>query len=169
MGEFTAVRVVGDVDISTVHDCLYNMVWGMSTIFFNRMPSLEHFEQKPDIVEEYFFFMGKVLQCCPAQFVTPINSAGAHAVLEGIDYKLLQLPKYEISIMYFLSAGISGLVLKHREAQKGILQFFERFVQLVSFWAADSPLAMSELLKNIYSFLFIFFGSNHSSLTVFYC
>jgi hypothetical protein len=83
VGEFTAVRVVGDVDMSNVHDCLYNMVWGMSTIFFNHMPSLEHFEQKPDIVEEYFFFMGKVLQCCPAPFVTPANSAGAHAVLEG--------------------------------------------------------------------------------------
>ena len=43
-----------------------------------------------------------------------------------------------------IPAAISGLVLKHREAQKGILQFFERFVQLVSYWAADSPLAISE-------------------------
>ncbi len=76
--------MVNDVDMAAVLDCIYNMVWGMSNIFFTRMPSVEHFEQKPDIVEEYFFFMGKVLQCCPAPFVTPNNSAGANAVLEGI-------------------------------------------------------------------------------------
>ena len=61
-------------------------------------------------------------------------------------------------------------MLKHREAQKGILQFFERFVQLVSFWAADSPLAMSEWLyisscsgfvivgERFYSFYFCHFS-----------
>eukprot|EP00598_Pedospumella_elongata_P005229 CAMPEP_0184979480 /NCGR_PEP_ID=MMETSP1098-20130426/9762_1 /TAXON_ID=89044 /ORGANISM="Spumella elongata, Strain CCAP 955/1" /LENGTH=1016 /DNA_ID=CAMNT_0027502801 /DNA_START=13 /DNA_END=3063 /DNA_ORIENTATION=+ len=92
-------------------ELLYQMVWKLSASFFAMFSSLAHFEQKPDVVEEYFFLMAKALQYCPAPFI--------------------QSPQEASTV---LRAGIQGLALKHREAQKGILLFFERFVQLSTFW-----------------------------------
>jgi hypothetical protein len=37
-----------------------------------------------------------------------------------------------------VQAGLVGLSLRHREAQKGILLFFERFVQLSTFWPDET-------------------------------
>ena len=70
-------------DVADVLHCLYSMIWRMSETFFSRLSNLEQFEQKPDVVEEYFFLIGKVLQCCPAQFVAPANSNYANAVISG--------------------------------------------------------------------------------------
>ena len=97
-------------------EALYQMVWSMSNSFFQLLNSLERFEEHPDLVEEYFFLMAKTLQYCPAPFVAAAGQQSSTV----------------------LSAAIVGLALKHREAQKGILLFFERFVQLSSFWSESS-------------------------------
>ena len=98
-------------------EVLYQMIWKVSASFFHIFPTIAHFEQQPDVVEEYFFLMAKALQYCPAPFIKSPQEATT-----------------------VLRAGIQGLALKHREAQKGILLFFERFVQLSTFWP-DEPRA----------------------------
>ena len=86
---------------------LYDMVWGLSRIFFREFNSLEQFINKPDVVEEYYYFMVKVLNVCPGPMLA--NSADT-ATLIG--------------------AGISGLELEHREAQKGIVSFFDEVLRI---------------------------------------
>lgn len=86
---------------------LYDMVWGLSRIFFREFSSLEQFVNKPDVVEEYYYFMVKVLNVCPGPMMA--NSADT-ATLIG--------------------AGISGLELEHREAQKGIVSFFDEVLRI---------------------------------------
>ena len=110
-GGSTCISTFALVDAGICVPALYQMLWGMSTTFFAHFPSLQHFEQKPDVVEEYFFLVAKALQYCPGPFVQAPAEAAA-----------------------VIQAGLSGLALHHREAQKGILLFFERFVQLVTFW-----------------------------------
>lgn len=69
--------------MAAVAECLYGMVWSMSSVFFGQFSNLEQFEQKPDVVEEYFFLMAKALQSCPAPFVTATNGA-AQTVIQGL-------------------------------------------------------------------------------------
>jgi transportin-3 len=96
-------------------ETLYSMLWKVSHTFFSTHPTLHHFEQKPDVVEEYFFLMAKALQYCPAPFLN-----------------------YPAEASTVVQAGLVGLSLRHREAQKGILLFFERFVQLSTFWPDET-------------------------------
>jgi transportin-3 len=117
-------REGGGVYVST----LYEMLWSMSNTFFQRMSSLQQFEQKPDVVEEYFYLMAKALQNCPVPLLQSPQGAGA-----------------------LVQAGITGLQLKHKEAQKGILLFFERLIQLPSsvHLAADSLSALREEARTL--------------------
>lgn len=107
---------------------LYQLLWSMSETFFSICNSLPGFEAKPDLVEEYYFLVAKVLQYCPAPFV----ESESHA-------------------MSIIRAGLTGLVIPHREAQKGILLFFERFLQLSIFWQEGTPhhTAAHRLIKEI--------------------
>lgn len=107
----TCISIFSLIDNGAHVDTLYTMLWKVSHTFFATLPTLQHFEHKPDVVEEYFFLMAKALQYCPAPFLN--FSAEAATVIQ---------------------AGLQGLSLRHREAQKGILLFFERFVQLSTFW-----------------------------------
>ena len=90
-------------------DILYNMVWSITSTFFNNMRSLEQFEQSPDVVEEYFYLLAKSLQYVPLPFLQSIEGSKT-----------------------LIQAGVTGLKLKHKDAQKGILLFFERLIQLPS-------------------------------------
>lgn len=89
------------------------MVWSFSNSFFIKFPSVEFLTQAPDVVEEYFHFMTKVLKYAPDDFVNSKPEATA-----------------------IVSAGINALSLQHREAQKGVLLFLETFIKLGS---SDSP------------------------------
>ena len=42
-----------------------------------------------------------------------------------------------------IQAGVTGLQLKHRDAQKGILLFFERLIQLPSSTSLEGPNALN--------------------------
>eukprot|EP00596_Hydrurales_sp_CCMP1899_P005256 CAMPEP_0119037984 /NCGR_PEP_ID=MMETSP1177-20130426/6598_1 /TAXON_ID=2985 /ORGANISM="Ochromonas sp, Strain CCMP1899" /LENGTH=694 /DNA_ID=CAMNT_0006999933 /DNA_START=778 /DNA_END=2859 /DNA_ORIENTATION=+ len=88
-------------------DVLYAMIWSMSSTFFTNMGSLQQFEQRPDVVEEYFYLMAKTLQYVPLPFLQ--SPGGSQALVQ---------------------AGVTGLNLKHTDAQKGILLFFERLINL---------------------------------------
>lgn len=91
---------------------LYNMISMMSNVFFSNFASLEHFELKPDVAEEYFFLMAKLLQYCPSPLIENNSS----------------------NVMGLINAGLTGVCINHRETQKGVLMFFERLIQLISFW-----------------------------------
>lgn len=97
---------------------LYKMLFQLSTIFFSKFPTIEAYEHNPDVVEEYFFLMAKVMQHCPRSFVE--EAAFSTPVLQ---------------------AAMIGLPLKHRGALKGVLSFFENFVRVATFWPAESPTA----------------------------
>jgi transportin-3 len=74
-------------------------------IFFARHSSLAQFEEHPDIVEEFYYLMARLLQVAPLLY---LDSPAANTVI---------------------SAAIVGLNLNHREAQKGILLFVQRLVE----------------------------------------
>lgn len=100
-------------DASQCNEILYRMLWSFSASFFAKFQSITDFEQRPDVVEEYFYLLAKTLECCPGPLV-----ASPQAVM-------------------LVQAGITGLQLKHREAQKGILLFFERLVALPNIGQSD--------------------------------
>jgi hypothetical protein len=66
----------------------------------------ENFSTESDIVAEYFYMLSKMLRMCPKKF---LNSQD-HAVI-------------------IADAGLVGLQLRSREAQKCILLFFERLCE----------------------------------------
>ena len=101
-------------------EMLYNMVWSMTSTFFTNMGSLQQFEQSPDVVEEYFYLLAKALQYVPLPFLQSVD--GSRALIQ---------------------AGVTGLQLKHRDAQKGILLFFERLIQLPSSTSLEGPNALN--------------------------
>lgn len=105
----------GSLLVGHLKQTMSNMFQGMSNTFFTRHRSLAEFENNPDVVEEYFYLMARVLLVLPTLFVN-YPEAG-----------------------HVIDAGIIGLRLKHREAQKGILLFFERLVQ--------SPRELSKLVS----------------------
>ena len=50
-------------------DALYAMLWSLSSDFFASMGQLSDFEQRPDLVEEYFYFVARALECYPDPLV----------------------------------------------------------------------------------------------------
>ena len=103
--------IIGDTSVGELKQATTNMFHMMSSSFFERHTSLHEFEQNPDVVEEYFYLMARVLHVIPHVFLVFSEA------------------------MHVISAAVIGLQLKHREAQKGILLFFERLV--------GTPLALS--------------------------
>ena len=96
-------------------EVLYTMIWSITSTFFTNMQSLEQFEQRPDVVEEYFYLMARTLQYIPLPF--------------------LQSPDASRTL---IQAGVTGLQLKHKDAQKGILLFFDSLIQLPSKLSLDN-------------------------------
>ena len=88
---------------------LVTMIQRMTASFFSQFTSLEMFEKKPDIIEEFFYLMAKILTYSPLLFLQ--SQQDTMAVYE---------------------AGIVGLQVKHRDAHRGILTFFEKFALIVS-------------------------------------
>jgi hypothetical protein len=106
----TILKNYGDYKYNNVHDpMLYQVVWSISSVFFTKFTSLHNFEQDPDVVEEYFYLMNKSLKYFPRQLMISTESSSA------IGTTLLQ-------------AGIVGLKLDHKNAQKEILYFFESLI-----------------------------------------
>lgn len=90
-----------------INSLLVNMMWEMSSTFFSKFSSVAQFEQKPDVVEEYYFLVAKAVQFFPLHFI--------------------QSPDHVNTIT---QAAVLGLKLHHREAQKGVLMYLENLVQM---------------------------------------
>jgi len=106
LSEFAATS---NADRNATLGTLYQMLIVMSREFFQKFGfSLTQFEEQPNVVEEYFFMMAKALRMCP---------------------EFLALPEVGIGNT-LVRAGVIGLGLNHREAQKGILYFFEEMIRL---------------------------------------
>lgn len=92
-----------------IQQVLYQMIWSMSRTFFKEMGTLERFIDFPDVVEEYYYLIVKVLKTCPGP--------------------LLSAPDDTASLIV---AGITGLQLEHRNAQRGILCFFDELLRVAA-------------------------------------
>ena len=82
------------------------------------------------------------MQFCPGPFVSSTSESNT-VIQAGLTGKLVKISKIIITAVYFL-----GLSLKHREAQKGILFFFERFVQLSTHWPENTQMFQGEYFVN---------------------
>lgn len=96
---------------------LYQFLWEVSRIFFLRIGSVNDYQPVAELVEEYYYLVGKYLQYSPSSFISSKNE----------------------SATIFTAATSIVLVLNHREAQKGILVFYQRFVNIPRFWPESNP------------------------------
>jgi transportin-3 len=121
----SAFLYVGSVCVSTFAHVekekfdwvLYQFLWNVSHTFFLKFPQIEDHKKEPDVLEEYYYLVGKYLQYSPKFFAeSPTEST--------------------LIIKLALDAATK---INHREAQKGILMFFQRLVNLPSFWRDNSP------------------------------
>jgi transportin-3 len=109
--------------IGQVKATLRAMFTHVVEIFFTRHSSLTEFEEHPDIVEEFFYLMARLLQVAPIVFLdSPLSNT-------------------------VLSAAIVGLNLNHREAQKGILLFVQRLVETPHCLRHEPPSPVIELIR----------------------
>lgn len=114
---FSAFIYVGSIIVSVfaLHNngiygkMLENMFDSFTSTFFRNFTSIEHFVIRPDVVEEYYYFVAKILQYSPMLFFDGQSKSNI-----------------------IIQAAIVGLKLRHREAQKGILLFFERLIDFSS-------------------------------------
>jgi hypothetical protein len=61
-------------------ELLYSAVWKVSSTFYSHLNTLESFEKKPDLVEEYYYMMTKVLYHCPLPF---IDNPGVDTIIQA--------------------------------------------------------------------------------------
>ncbi|CAM9622957.1 unnamed protein product [Discosporangium mesarthrocarpum] len=85
---------------------LFRMLDDFSKMVFRSLQSLDDFTSNPDMVEEYFYLVGRFVSYCPEP--------------------LLASPLLGDSIR----CGVVGLQLHHREAHRGVLTCFEEVVGL---------------------------------------
>mmetsp|Transcript_24213 Transcript_24213/g.55109 ORF Transcript_24213/g.55109 Transcript_24213/m.55109 type:complete len:523 (+) Transcript_24213:4205-5773(+) len=85
---------------------LFYVTTELSNTAFQRFKTLDDFTSHPDVVEEYFYFMGRAISHCPVDLVRSplLNSVFQCAVV--------------------------GMQVEHREAHKGILVFLETSITL---------------------------------------
>jgi transportin-3 len=94
------------ISLGQVKATLHQMFQQIVQIFFTRHSSLQQFEDNPDLVEEFYYLMARVLQVIPILYLDSSHSSTV------------------------VTAAIVGLNLNHREAQKGILLFVQRIVEI---------------------------------------
>jgi transportin-3 len=83
---------------------LFNMINSMASVSFTFLRSLDDLTQHPDVVEELFYLMGRMIQHCPEPLV-----------LSPLLHSLFQ-------------CAVVGMQLDHRDANKGTLTFVENSI-----------------------------------------
>lgn len=109
-----------DAMIRKVNLILFNMCWSLDTCFFGVMNSLTDFENKPDLVEEYFYLLSRVLQYCPVEY---FEFVFYQQNISEVEERNVEAPS---RLVQHLHAALNGLNLRHKEAQKGILSFIQK-------------------------------------------
>lgn len=104
---YSASICITEFGESLAHEAmLYKMLEQFSTTVFRILSCLDHFVAHPDMVEEYFFLVGRFLEYCPTPLLPPQS-------------------QLSISIV---QCGLVGLKLEHREAHAGILSAIEQLI-----------------------------------------
>jgi hypothetical protein len=85
------------------HSNLQTLFGLILSVFLSKFTSIDIYVDFPDVVEEFFFCVSRVITSCPA-------------ILFG-DTK-------ENWLYHIVQSGILGLTISHKDAQKGILKFF---------------------------------------------
>jgi hypothetical protein len=98
--------------LSSSRELLRKAFISQSTIFFDKFGSLGAFEHHPDVVEEFFYYVSKALTFYP-------------------EFMLSQDSDTVQRLRVLLQAGLAGLRIHHREALKGVLNFFGVFVYTI--------------------------------------
>lgn len=98
---------------------LCQMVLEQSTHFFSRLNTLEHFTSHPDVVEEFFYLLGRCMSYCP------------EALLLSNNNNPLLYPS--------LKSASLGLHVQHRDVNKGTLNFLEQVVNFGLSLTDDGP------------------------------
>ena len=83
---------------------LFELISELSLTVCTRLTSLDDFTQYPDVVEEYFYLIGRFMTYCPEPLVVS--------------------PLFRTIIQW----AVVGLHIRHREANKGTLNFLENTV-----------------------------------------
>ena len=120
----------------TINNLLLRMLRSMTASFFKELTSLEIFEEKPDLVEEFYFLMAKVTQFAPMVF--------------------LQSQQEQTTIY---TAAIVGMQMKHKDAHRGILTFFEKLVGNIDYQHKEQD-PVHRHTSDIYMQLAVNFGGN---------
>lgn len=98
------------------------MLSATAEIFFSKFGNMEVFRNNPEVVEEFFFLMAMCLKECPTLL---FQSADSNRLGQ------------------FVTAGIYGLQLEHKKAQKGVLQFFRDLISVAC--TADTTPEMTQI------------------------
>lgn len=88
---------------------LYKMIQALCQTSFSFLPTLENLTNHPDVVEELFYCMGRMVKYCPEPL---LNSC---ASVDDILSRLVQLT-------------IVGMELDHKAANRGTFNFLQHFV-----------------------------------------
>lgn len=111
-----------------------------SSTFFAKFGAPGAFEHHPDVVEEFFYYASKAITYFP-------------------EFILSQEPDTVQLLRVLLQAGLAGLHVHHREALKGVLNFFGLFVYTIvesSRVASFGPLAAAQVNQLCMQMLFEF-------------
>lgn len=106
---------------------LFEMISALATTAFSFLRSVDDLVAHPDVVEELFYLMGRMISYCPAPLVTS---------------PLLQA---------LFQCATLGMQLDHREANKGTLTFLENTISYgLSLRERNFP-ALQQALENVLS------------------
>ena len=82
------VGLFGDKDNGAYVAMLYEAVWSVTTSLFHMLNSLELFEKKPDLIEEYYCLLTKVIMSCPTPF---LESPDTSSLIEAGNRRVVRL------------------------------------------------------------------------------
>ncbi|KAL7536651.1 hypothetical protein ACHAXR_009842 [Thalassiosira sp. AJA248-18] len=102
---YLASIIVSEYGRTPVHSkVLYDMVANLSATVFNALRTSDDFTAHPDVVEEFFFMAGRMINYCPSPLVQS-------SLLNSL-----------------LQCAALGMKLHHRDANRGTLNFLESMV-----------------------------------------
>ncbi len=117
------------------NNILIPMITTMTGSFFQTMNDFEQFDNNPELVEEFFHFMAVIIKYSPKMFLQSQN---------------------DINTVY--EAGIVGLQVTTREAHRGVITFFDKFVSVIA--KPDKRISLSADIMNEYLVKITLIGSS---------
>ena len=104
---------------------LTSMVQTITSTFFAHLSSLKAFSDNPCVVEEFFYMLAKVAKDAPAVLLQAQLEAGVY------------------------NAALVALQIEHREAHRGVLKFFDNFLENINVNKPEVPAEVSEVYRQM--------------------